>query len=252
MKVKYILRFDDITPGMAMSKFLPLKHVLEELNIYSVLGVVPDCRDPKLYIEDGNSVDFFNYVRSWKKYGDTIAQHGTYHVYDSLNSGILKINKNSEFAGHEYDIQLEKLKSGKEILLRENVWQPYFMAPSHSFDKNTLKALSALGFEKLTDGYGFFPYRLCGVLLVPQLFSIPISFGFGYLTICVHINSMSQDQINELINFIRANRSKFVDFKKIKDLNRVYWLPAVIIRYFTFLSLVSFRFFRKICKSNTK
>jgi len=48
---RYIIRFDDITPGMAWSKFLPLKKELEGLGVKSILGVVPECLDESLAIE---------------------------------------------------------------------------------------------------------------------------------------------------------------------------------------------------------
>ena len=120
---RYILRFDDITPGMAWSKFLPLKEELENLGVKSVLGVVPECLDQKLNVED-NEEQFFDYIRHWMDFGDAILQHGTHHLYSKSNSGILKINNNSEFAGLSYEEQYELIKKGKEILRKENCWQP--------------------------------------------------------------------------------------------------------------------------------
>ena len=153
---KILIRFDDVAPGMAWSKFIPLKEHLESLGIRSILGVVPDCQDQKLNVEEIKP-DFFNLIRTYRDYGDIIAQHGTHHNYVTQDSGILGINNFSEFAGLAFEEQKLTLKKGKEILLAEEVWQPYFMAPAHSFDTNTLKALRDLDFHALTDGYGFYP-----------------------------------------------------------------------------------------------
>ena len=90
------------------------------------------------------------------------------------------------------------------------------MAPAHSFDSNTLKALRDLGFEALTDGWGLYPYRLEGMILVPQLFSTPKpKLKGGVQTICLHTNNMSKGAISKIIGFIKANNNKFVDFKSL-------------------------------------
>jgi predicted deacetylase len=212
---KYILRFDDITPGMAWSKFLPLKKKLELLGIKVVLGVVPECLDKSLTVENID-INFFERIRKWRDYGDAILQHGTHHVYTTKNAGILKINKNSEFAGFSYKVQYDLLRKGKRILEGEGCWQPYFMAPSHSFDSNTLKALSDLGFVSISDGYGFVPYIMNNIVLVPQLFSKPFRFIPGVSTICIHINQMSVSEIESISYFIISNAKHFVDYKKIK------------------------------------
>lgn len=213
----YIVRFDDITPGMNWDNFFKVKKTLEKYNIVSVLGVVPSNQDPNLNIEDPISLeDFFYRIRAYKKYGDTIAQHGTHHLYDTQDSGLLKINNDSEFAGNPYIKQLSRLASGKEILESHGVWEPFFMAPAHSFDLNTLRALKELGFKAVTDGYGFYPYQVEGINLVPQLVGKPIpKINFGIQTICLHTNSMSEDEINRFNEFIHNNNKCFLDFKLI-------------------------------------
>jgi len=213
---KYILRFDDVAPGMAWSKFLPLKNKIEDLGIKSILGVVPSCMDKSLYVENSRS-DFFDLVRTWKGYGDSILQHGTYHLYTTQNAGILKINNSSEFSGMNYENQFELILTGKRILQEEKCWQPYFMAPSHSFDSITLKVLSDLDFVALSDGYGFFPYTQSNILFVPQLFSKPIKYLPGISTICIHINNMSKPQIDHLFSFIKLNKDSFIDFSNISS-----------------------------------
>lgn len=217
MATKYILRFDDVCPGMAWSRFLPLKDKLQKLDIKCVLGVVPECRDRSLKAEADRD-DFYDRVREWVAYGDAIAQHGTYHLYDTCCAGILGINKRSEFAGHNYRTQLDRLHTGKEILVKEGVWQPWFMAPAHSFDNNTLDALRFLGFRALTDGYGFYPYLIRGLVMVPQIASFPLRISFGYQTICVHVNILLQDQITRLSEFVERKSGQFVDFKHVADM----------------------------------
>lgn len=210
---KLLLRFDDITPGMSWSKFLPLKSQIEDLGIKSILGVVPECKDTNLLVEDNRS-DFFELIRAYKNYGDSIFQHGTYHIYKNNNAGILGINSKSEFSGLSLDDQTHLIKYGKDILLEQNLWEPNFMAPAHSFDINTLIALKRLGFNKITDGYGFFPYGLEEIILIPQLVSRILPLPFGIQTICVHINTMEDIAIKKLIESIKKNKDRFININK--------------------------------------
>lgn len=226
----FIVRFDDIAPGMAWHAFLPLKRKLERLGVRCVLGVVPDCRDPGLKVEAERS-DFFALVREWAEYGDTIAQHGTYHVYDTEHGGLLQINRRSEFAGHPYSQQYARLAHGKSILQREGVWQPYFMAPSHSFDVNTLRALYDLGFTALTDGYGFHPYEVERLVLVPQLVGRPLNISIGVQTICMHINSASAELVQSLIEFVTANQPRIVNFKDVASAHPTPTRVSSVLRH---------------------
>jgi predicted deacetylase len=209
---KFVLRFDDIAPGMAWSKFAAFDALAHELNIPFLVGVVPHCLDPKLAKEPARE-DFWDVVRAWVKRGWTIAQHGYTHQYWTDDPGILAISDKSELASLSYEDQFAKLKAGKEILSEQNVWQPVFMAPSHSFDENTLLALSNLGFHYLTDGYGTYPYQLRKITAVPQLFASSANFGFGVYTICLHVNNMSPLQIQDMLSFIRSHRKQFISFE---------------------------------------
>lgn len=209
MPSKFILRFDDVAPGMAWSKFLHFEALLLETGVKPILGVVPRCLDPKLEIEPPVQ-DFWDKVRDWSKNGWVIAQHGYTHQYVNTNPGIFSVGNKSEFAGLSYVEQYEKIKAGKDILVAQGVWQPVFMAPGHSLDRTTLKALHNLGFELVTDGYGIYPYRIERVLAVPQLFSSSVHFGFGVYTLCLHVNNMTHVECEKVERFVRANAGRFI------------------------------------------
>jgi len=240
MSTKFILRFDDVTPQMTWSNFLPLKMFVEDFGIKSILGVVPDSLDDALSKEP-KVEKFYELVRTWSAYGDAIAQHGTNHVYDSTSSGILEINSKSEFAGHSFSKQFNKLQKGKEILVNESVWQPWFMPPAHSFDKVTIKVLKALDFLAVTDGYGFYPYVCDSILFIPQLTSFPLKIGFGVCTICLHINTMTSYDISQIKKFILHNHNKFVDFKDVVASGSVDHKVAILLREISKYLLKSYR-----------
>ena len=217
MATKIIVRFDDICPNIDWEKFLYIKTKIQDLGIRSLLGVIPENKDKSFFKYQYND-SFFDLIYNYKNYGDSIAQHGTYHRYTSNSPGILKINKRSEFAGHDFQYQYSLIKKGKEILQKHNCWQPIFMAPSHSFDLNTIEALKKLGFESISDGYGFFPYKRDGIEFVPQISSRPFNSGFGLATICIHSDNLSELKIKNLIDFLSINRSRIINYEEYHNI----------------------------------
>lgn len=240
MTTRFVIRFDDVTPGMAWSKFASFDALAQELNIPYLIGVVPDCRDPALSVEPQRR-DFWDFVRERVARGWTVAQHGHTHEYLTADRGLLGIGKKSEFAGLPFAEQKEKLAAGKDILVREGVWQPVFMAPSHSFDENTLKALDDLGFESLTDGYGFYPYKINLLMAIPQLFSKPIGIGFGVETVCLHVNTLSVAQIDRQVATLRARRGSIISFPEAFKVAAPAPLVAPVVRVASELVLKTFR-----------
>lgn len=216
MTTRYLIRFDDVVPTMAWSRFRVFDEIADELSLPYLIGVVPECRDPKLMVESARS-DFWAWARARRKAGWTIAQHGYQHLYETEGRGLLGIGRKSEFAGLPYEVQFEKLSRGKVILQNEDVWEDVFMAPSHSFDAETLRALRDLNFTAITDGFGFYPYELCGLIAVPQLVARPLGFGIGVETICLHVNTMSDDAIKRIIDFIRTHHKLIISFREAKE-----------------------------------
>ena len=106
-------------------------------------------------------------------------------------------------AGHNFQEQLRRLQKGKSILKDEGLWEPIFMAPSHSFDLNTLLALKKTGFETVLDGISLFPYRKYSLNFIPQISSKPLpAFLPGISQLCIHINTISDNELINLIDFV--------------------------------------------------
>ena len=228
---KYLMRFDDVNSRMDWEKFLILKRHLEKHNIKSILGVVPNCKDEFLFSAKPNK-HFFDYLRKCKLYGDSIAQHGYEHRYDSKSRGIYGTSSNSEFAGHPYEIQFNKLNNGKKILEKELIWEPIFMAPGHSFDKGTIIALKKLGFSKILDGLSFNPYTINNLIFIPQFSSKPLPIFFPCISqLCVHINTISTKEIKTLMKFISKHHKKFISVNEIRIYrNKKYPLDGTLIK----------------------
>lgn len=193
--MELLIRLDDITEDMDMSRFMRIKGILDRYGIKPLIGVVPDNQDNNLHCEDYNP-DFWRLINDLISENWVVSQHGYRHIYSSNESGLLGINPFSEFAGIPYDKQLESLSSGQKLLNSHNIFPEIFMAPGHSFDKNTLKALKELGFKAITDGLYKKPYVRDGLLFIPCRLLGDKCADFD--TLCIHSNTISENSINEL------------------------------------------------------
>lgn len=155
-----------MTPGMDWEKFDRMKAILDAVEAYPLIGIVPDSHDAKLSI-DPERGDFWERMRGLEEEGWTIALHGWHHVYTTKEGGMFPLNRQSEFAGLSYERQRVMIGEGRQILEDHGILTDIFMAPSHSYDRNTLRALRDEGFKKMTDGFGKTPYIYDGITFYP-------------------------------------------------------------------------------------
>ncbi len=230
--MQYLIRLDDITPYMDRRKFEAVREVLDRYGIKPVIGVVPLCRDKTICADEDacySEEEFRALTKELADNGWTVAQHGTYHVYETEDSGLLGINDFSEYAGLSYEAQYEKLKAGREELSKQKLGSDLFMAPGHSFDRNTVKALRALGFTAITDGLYKRPYIRDGVLFVPCTL-VAYNRIKGTDTICLHPNLMDDKDVEALDRFIAEHRDEAIAFDE-------EYLRGISVRYSIFTHL---------------
>lgn len=166
-KTKILVRFDDICPTMDFTQFRRAMNLLDQYGVRPLIGVIPDCKDPDLNIENPHE-DFWEFVKDLQAKGYTIAMHGYQHVFTSKHRGLVTNRIGSEFAGHPLDVQSEKIRKGKAILASHGIKTDIFFAPAHSYDENTVKALAANGFKYMSDGKSSKPYLWHGIKLLPD------------------------------------------------------------------------------------
>ena len=238
------LRLDDITPEMDRERFDRFLSLMEDYGILPLLGIVPDVRDPSL-MADGKKADgaararFFEEMVRLKEQGFAIAMHGLDHVYTTKESGLFPLNKDSEFAGLPYEEQRDRLQKGKNILKEAGLDTDLFMAPSHTFDEATIRALSDTGFTKITDGFGAAPYTFRGMTFYPIAYSrqkaiadtLPrlahpvctLAMG-GVTTLVVHTNTLTDKDFAEYEKLFQTKA--FIpyttwDYLPVKKLSRL-------------------------------
>lgn len=213
---KVLFRLDDICPQMNHNNFLRMRSIFEKYNVKPIIGVIPCCIDSNVNI-DVEDINFWDTVRQLQLDGWKIAMHGCYHQYVTKNGGILGINKRSEFAGLTFDEQLLKIQKGVNLLEKHGISTDLFMAPSHSFDMNTIRALKACGFKYVTDGLSNKPYEYIGVKFIPCK-EAKISKKSGFSTVCYHTNYINDDRYVETENYCKGNIENVITFEEVLSL----------------------------------
>lgn len=217
MSALYLLRFDDICDTMDWGIWTRIELILQRAGVCPLLAVVPDNRDPSLAVNSVNP-DFWSKVRDWRKLGWTIGMHGHHHEYVSRDPGMLGLNPFSEFAGLSYDEQFLKIVSSLTAFRHRGVEPELWIAPGHSFDSNTVRALASAGIRAISDGYSLWPYRDSGgTFWLPQQLWRFRPMPAGVWTICFHINGWSELQVATFERNLAVFRDQVTDFNSMRS-----------------------------------
>lgn len=253
-KIYYYLRLDDVSPNMDLEKWLKVEKILDKNNIIPVVAIIPNNED-KGQIFNQHISDYKLIIERWKLKGWIFAQHGYNHVYSKNKSGYFKYRaKKSEFAGHKYDIQLNKIEKGIKALdslkIKSNIW----VSPSGTFDRNTLKCLTKSGFKFLVDGISQWPYFKYGILWIPvQSNSLVQKEKDGLWGFCLHPNTMNDNDFIKLLDFTTKHKKRFnfdlllniTNMTKNRSLHDIIWSLS---RYLTF-ALRNFKLYKMLLKN---
>ncbi len=247
---RYIFRLDDIHPEMSQANFNRCMDIFLQKGIKPLLGIIPENTDKSLST-DPFDTGFWQKIRELTDLDKIdVAQHGFRHSFATRERGLLGkcygFKNGSEFAGLNYADQLAKITEGKNILETHGIQTDIFMAPNHSFDKNTIKALLKNGFKAITDGIGLYPHNHDGITFIPQILWRPRRFPIGIVTICLHPATMKESDFVRLTKFVSKNHG----YISIKD--ALLCKNNIIKNYFNlcfrFFYIVS-RFIKKIVYS---
>ena len=227
-EVYYTFRLDDITPTMNWDKFLRLKDIFDRHGMKPIIGIVPQSTDSKLLIDPPRS-DYWEYLKQLEREGWTLAQHGCNHQYITKKKGIFHLEPKSEFAGISFKEQYEKIKRGKDILQKHNIFTNIFFAPSNTYDINTLKALKENGFDIIPSSYTTMPYESHGILFIPGRYAEPVE-GKGLITIYLHTNTIREELYNNIDQFLASHRDSCISYSQMIKLaqdKKQFILPKI-------------------------
>ena len=227
---QYCFRLDDICDTLDWHKFNRLTNIFNEYNIKPLLGVIPKNEDDSLMIDRPNP-DYLDLITSLVDIGWEVSMHGFEHLYCNREAGILKYPNKSEFSGLPFEEQKNKIRNGKRILADIGLVTNVFMAPSHSFDHITIEALKSEGFEYITDGFGILPYKINGIVLVPQQVANVKEFMAGNITFCLHPNNLTETDFRNIERFVKKNHKNCVSFSKILKYTLIGAILNVVPHY---------------------
>lgn len=211
MSARYIVRLDDASEYMDYSKWDPFFDLLDNHQIKPIVAVIPFNKDPKMTTKNPDD-NFWDNVRNWQMKDYLIGLHGYEHIYSNSKSGVIGMNKYSEFAGVPFEKQMEMIEQAYRKFEDERIRADIFVAPAHSFDRNTLRALRTLkNITCISDGFFFNPVIRDGLKWIPQQLWGPEKKSKGVWTICYHPETSDNSVVNSLNLFLKDNISSFVD-----------------------------------------
>ena len=143
MNFKFFIRLDDACPRMHSENWKRVLKILNTFDIKPIIAVIPDNQDESLMYDKENE-KFWNLVKDWQNQDFIIGLHGYQHNYVNNESGILKINNFSEFSALTLADQVEKISKAFAIFESHEIKPKVWIAPGHSFDLNTLKAIKTV------------------------------------------------------------------------------------------------------------
>lgn len=216
MKTKYLIRLDDACPQMCHERWQMIENILDHHDVKPLVGIIPANEDPAT-MKGEEDAHFWEKAQCWENKGWEIALHGYNHVcvrMDACQQVLNPVWNRSEFAGVPIDKQRDKLERGYQYLVKKGVHPKYFFAPSHTYDKNTLKALSEVTpIRVISDTYTLKPYKKNGFIFIPCQLGHPKAIWIpGVYTICLHPNNMSMDKMDDLKVFLESHNHEMASF----------------------------------------
>ncbi len=239
----YLFRLDDACETMKWERWLKMEALLDKYNIKPLVAVIPNNEDPGQKYDPPRDT-FWQWAKNLEQKGWEIGLHGNNHVFRTKEGGINPIHNRSEFAGVPLAEQEDKIRKGFTKLKNKGLTPKIFVAPGHTFDLNTLKALKKESdITIISDTMGLKPYKKHDFIFIPQQLghARPVSLP-GIFTMCYHPQGMNDKAFYNLEQFLIKNKDKFSSFQAL-NLNKVK-PKSIMSRLFSF----AYFQFRKMTK----
>ena len=218
MTARYLIRLDDACDTMKRHNWELIEQVLKQHAIKPIVAVIPDNQDAQL-MYGARDPSFWDKVRDWTAQGWTVAMHGYRHVMHPTDTKLLvPFYSRSEFAGLSLQEQAARIRSGWQLFLAERVVPQIWVAPAHSFDELTLRAVYAeTSIRVVSDGIAWNPFHEYGFCWIPQQLWRLAERKWGLWTVCLHPNEMTPKSIAAFGTALGENfHGRISDFKCIQ------------------------------------
>lgn len=223
-KPKYIIRLDDASHFSNLQKWNKIEKILDKYNIKPIVAVIPENNDESISYSEFNQ-NFWKLVQNWQSKGWSIAMHGYKHLFHYIDRTklIFPFYNRSEFAGLTLEKQRIKIKKSYKIFLDNRINPKSWISPGHCIDELTLEAIkSETNIKIISDGIAYSPYYFKGFYFIPQqLWKLKKKY-FGIWTVCLHPDTMSDDEIREFDKGLALlyNKCSFLYIDKIELIKR--------------------------------
>ena len=147
--------------------------------------------------------------------GATIALHGFQHLCQQARRSLIPLHREGEFGGAPFEVQRQRIRAGLRMLRAFGLDPKLFVAPRHSLDLATLRALRAEGIRFVSDGFTRRLFLRGGVVWIPQQLWSPIAKSRGLWTICLHPNTMDDGEFGALELFLMDHAKQFSSFPRV-------------------------------------
>jgi peptidoglycan/xylan/chitin deacetylase (PgdA/CDA1 family) len=176
------LRFDDYHQALNIDTWQDVLSRYDDRGLRGVVAVPPKYEGEPL------SADVVEFLHDLESRGWELAQHGYRHEDIGEGRGGRLYDDRSEFAGVPRDEQERRVGAGLDILESHGIEPSTFVPPWHEYDRNTVRALKAHGFDCLNEGRWPIPRTIEGVTLVPTHVPgvTPYMVGAGVVTLVRH------------------------------------------------------------------
>ena len=214
---KILIRFDDISTHMNWDVWDKILLILKKHQVKPILAVIPKNEDKSLlkFAKIDDDI-FWLKIKEYQSNGFGIAIHGYNHVYTTGDSGLLKFNKRSEFAGVDKKTQDLKIKNSINIFKKNSLNTNLFIAPAHSFDYITLDILKENGIQYISDGFFKSPKRYNTLSVIPKMHWRFKSIHGEIATICFHHNNWGDNELSVFEKNLKKYSKQIIDFEKIQ------------------------------------
>lgn len=176
------LRFDDYHQSLEHDVWVDVLSRYDRRGLRGVVAVPPNYHGQRL------TADVVPFLHDLRENGWEIAQHGYQHEDVGQGRGGALYDDRSEFAGLPYEEQERRIGAGRDVLEEHGFEPTTFIPPWHEHDRNTVRALSATGFDCLNEGRWPVPRTVDDVTLVPTHLPgvTPYMMGVGVVTLVRH------------------------------------------------------------------
>jgi len=244
---QYIIRLDDLCHNSNLEKWERFFKLFDQYGIKPIIAAIPANKDPKLLKCGPYNPHYWDLLRKLQSSGYIIGMHGYDHLYISKNSGIFKFNKRSEFAGLPLSIQRKKLAVAARMFENQGINVKIFVAPAHSLDLGTLKALkSVTNVNVISEGLLAFPYKRMGFDWLPVQQNEAAQQGDGVWTFNYHPETCTDEAFLQLEKFIANHHEEFI------PLNTLHYRPYQLGQMIAEKYLIYKRWFTESIKSVLK